>query len=61
MKDSEQKKRKEWHNVVFFRKLAEIAGEYLSNPHRQRLYGVKIEGLCAEKPQDRKVGRLGRE
>jgi hypothetical protein len=44
-KDGEQNERTGWHNVVFFGKLAEIAGEYLSNPQRQRLRGVRIERL----------------
>jgi single-strand DNA-binding protein len=35
----EQKERTEWHRVVFFRKLAEIAGEYLKKGSK-----VYIEG-----------------
>ncbi|BAO43902.1 single-stranded DNA-binding protein [Thiolapillus brandeum] len=35
----EQKERTEWHTVVFFRRLAEIAGEYLHKGSR-----VYIEG-----------------
>jgi single-strand DNA-binding protein len=29
-KNGEQKERAEWHAVVFFSKIAEIAGEYLA-------------------------------
>jgi single-strand DNA-binding protein len=48
-KDGEQKERTEWHNVVFFGKLAEIAGEYLSKGSN-----VYLEGsLKTEKWEDR--------
>ena len=48
-KDGEQKDRTEWHNVVFFGKLAEIAGEYLSKGSN-----VYVEGsLKTEKWEDR--------
>lgn len=45
----EQKERTEWHNVVFFGRLAEIAGEYLRKGSQ-----VYIEGsLRTRKWQDR--------
>jgi single-strand DNA-binding protein len=48
-KDSDQKERMEWHNVVFFRKPAEIAGEYLSKGS-----SAYVEGsLKTEKWEDR--------
>jgi single-strand DNA-binding protein len=49
LQHGEQRQRKEWHNVVFFRKLAEIAGEYLSKGSN-----VYAEGsLKTEKWEDR--------
>ncbi len=49
-KDGEQKERTEWHNVVFFVKLAEIPGEYLSSKGSN----VYVEGsLKTEKWEDR--------
>ena len=45
----EQKERTEWHNVVFFNRLAEIAGEYLRKGSQ-----VYIEGsLRTRKWQDK--------
>jgi len=45
----EQKERTEWHNVVFFQRLAEIAGEYLKKGSQ-----VYIEGsLRTRKWQDK--------
>ena len=45
----ERKERTEWHTVVFFRRLAEIAGEYLGKGSR-----VYIEGsLRTRKWQDK--------
>ncbi len=45
----EQKERTEWHNVVFFNRLAEIVGEYLKKGSQ-----VYIEGrLQTEKWQDK--------
>jgi single stranded DNA-binding protein len=44
-----QEERTEWHNVVFFGKLAEIAGEYLSKGS-----SVYVEGsLKTKKWEDR--------
>lgn len=45
----EQKERTEWHNVVFFNRLAEIVGEYLKKGSQ-----VYVEGrLQTEKWQDK--------
>jgi single-strand DNA-binding protein len=45
----EQKERTEWHNIVFFNRLAEIAGEYLKKGSQ-----VYVEGrLQTEKWQDK--------
>ena len=47
--DGEREERTEWHNVVFFGKLAEVAGEYLSKGSN-----VYVEGsLKTEKWEDR--------
>ncbi len=48
----EKKESTEWHNVVFFNRLAEIAGEYLKKGSK-----VYIEGsLKTEKYQDKATG-----
>ena len=48
----EKKESTEWHNVVFFNRLAEIAGEYLKKGAK-----VYIEGsLRTEKYQDKNTG-----
>ena len=48
----EKKENTEWHNVVFFNRLAEIAGEYLKKGAK-----VYIEGsLRTEKYQDKNTG-----
>ncbi|MEQ6340659.1 MAG: single-stranded DNA-binding protein [Gammaproteobacteria bacterium] len=48
----EKKESTEWHNVVFFNRLAEIAGEYLKKGSK-----VYIEGsLKTEKYQDKTTG-----
>lgn len=48
-KNGEKQERCEWHNVVFFGKLAEIAGEYLKKGSQ-----VYVEGkLQTEKWQDK--------
>ncbi|MEO6696556.1 MAG: single-stranded DNA-binding protein [Gammaproteobacteria bacterium] len=49
----EKKESTEWHNVVFFNRLAEIAGEYLKKGAK-----VYIEGsLRTEKYQDKTSGQ----
>ena len=49
----EQKDKTEWHRVVFFRRLAEIAGEYLKKGSK-----VYIEGkLQTRKWQDQQSGQ----
>ena len=48
-KNGEQKERTEWHNVVFFGRLAEIAGEYLSKGSNAYVEG----SLKTEKWEDR--------
>ena len=48
-KDGEKQERTEWHNVVFFGRLAEIAGEYLKKGSK-----VYVEGsLRTRKWQDK--------
>ncbi|WP_456374123.1 single-stranded DNA-binding protein [Thiolapillus sp.] len=47
----EQKERTEWHTVVFFRRLAEIAGEYLHKGSR-----VYIEGSLRTRKWQAKDG-----
>ena len=48
----EKKEATEWHNVVFFNRLAEVAGEYLKKGSK-----VYIEGsLRTEKYQDKATG-----
>ncbi len=48
-KGGEQKERTEWHRIVFFGKLAEISGEYLSKGSN-----IYVEGsLRTEKWEDR--------
>jgi single-strand DNA-binding protein len=48
----ERQERTEWHNVVFFNRLAEIAGEYLKKGSK-----VYIEGsLRTRKWQDKNTG-----
>lgn len=49
----EKQERTEWHNVVFFNRLAEIAGEYLKKGSK-----VYIEGsLRTRKWQDKNTGQ----
>lgn len=49
----QQQERTEWHNVTFFGRLAEIAGEYLKKGSK-----VYIEGsLRTEKYQDKQSGQ----
>jgi single-strand DNA-binding protein len=49
----QQQERTEWHNVAFFGRLAEIAGEYLKKGSK-----VYIEGsLRTEKYQDKQTGQ----
>ena len=49
----EQKEKTEWHNVVFFKRLAEIAGQYLKKGSQ-----VYIEGsLRTRKWQDKETGK----
>ena len=49
LKGGEQVERTEWHRIVFFGKLAVIAGEYLSKGS-----GIHVEGsLRTEKWEDR--------
>ena len=44
MQDGEKKDRTEWHNVVLFGKLAEVAGEYLSKGSNVFILGsIKTE------------------
>jgi single-strand DNA-binding protein len=33
-KDGQRQERTEWHNIVMYRRLAEIAGQYLKKGHR---------------------------
>lgn len=47
-KGGEQQERTEWHRVVFFRKLAEIAGEYLKKGSK-----VYIEGSLQTRQWER--------
>lgn len=48
-KEGEQQERTEWHNLVFYRRLAEVAGEYLKKGSQ-----VYIEGkLQTRKWQDK--------
>lgn len=48
-KNGEKQEKTEWHNIVFFRRLAEIAGEYLKKGSQ-----VYVEGrITTEKWQDK--------
>jgi len=48
-KEGEQKEKTEWHNIAFFGRLAEIAGEYLAKGSE-----VYVEGsIRAEKWEDK--------
>ena len=49
MQDGEEKDKTEWHNIVFFGKLAEIAGEYLSKGSNVFILG----SVRTEKWEDR--------
>lgn len=52
-KNGQQQERTEWHNIVLYRKLAEIAGEYLKTGSQ-----VYIEGrLHTHKWQDKTSGQ----
>lgn len=49
----EQQERTEWHNIVFFNRLAEIAGQYLQKGSK-----VYVEGkLRTRKWQDKETGQ----
>lgn len=48
----EQQERTEWHNVVFFNRLAEIAGEYLKKGSK-----VYVEGSLRTRKWQDKEGR----
>jgi|SRR5687768_8363033 len=50
-KDGEKEERTEWHRVVFYRKLAEIAGEYL-----KRGASVFIQGKLVTRKWTDKAG-----
>jgi len=48
-KSGDKKEKTEWHNVVFFKRLAEIAGEYLKKGSK-----IYVEGkITTEKWQDK--------
>ena len=52
-KNGERQERTEWHNLVFYRRLAEIAGEYLKKGAK-----VYIEGkIATRKWQDKETGQ----
>ncbi len=52
-KNGEKQERTEWHNLVFYRRLAEIAGEYLRKGSQ-----VYIEGkIQTRKWQDKETGK----
>jgi single-strand DNA-binding protein len=49
----EQQERTEWHNIVFFNRLAEVAGQYLQKGSK-----VYVEGkLRTRKWQDKETGQ----
>ncbi len=52
-KNGEKQEKTEWHNLVFYRRLAEIAGEYLKKGSQ-----VYIEGkIQTRKWQDKETGK----
>jgi len=52
-KSGEKQERTEWHNLVFYRKLAEIAGEYLKKGSQ-----IYVEGkIQTRKWQDKETGK----
>ena len=51
-KDGQKQEKTEWHNVVLYRKLAEIAGEYL-----QKGSSVYIEGALQTRKWTNKEGQ----
>ncbi|MES1981744.1 MAG: single-stranded DNA-binding protein [Pseudomonadota bacterium] len=51
-KNGEKQEKTEWHNLVFYRKLAEIAGEYLKKGSQ-----VYIEGKLATRKWQDKEGK----
>ena len=52
-KSGEQQERTEWHRIVFFNRLAEIAGEYLKRGSK-----IYVEGaLRTRKWQDKESGQ----
>jgi len=52
-KSGEKQERTEWHNLVFYRRLAEVAGEYLVKGSQ-----VYIEGkIQTRKWQDKETGK----
>jgi single-strand DNA-binding protein len=51
-KNGEKQEKTEWHNLVFYRKLAEIAGEYLKKGSQ-----IYIEGKLATRKWQDKEGK----
>lgn len=52
-KEGEKKEKTEWHHLIFYRRLAEIAGEYLKKGAQ-----IYVEGkIQTRKYQDKETGR----